>query len=102
MRHHRKSRRAGRFHPRLESLEPRLCLSSSHSAQSVVISGTTLKVSDVVSRDTIRVSDDGQGTVIAAIFRGSKVVASGGGAGITQITVDAKGYKETLTYSLTG
>ncbi len=97
------SRSARRFRPAFEPLEPRLCLSSSHALpQSVTVTGTSLKVSDIVAKDTILISDDGAGTIAAAILRGSKVVASGFGSGITQITVDANGYKQSLSYSLTG
>ncbi len=111
----RGSRKSRSFQPRLETLEPRLCLSVSLPSagkilkpaaaapiEAVAISGHTLLVNDNVAGDTITVADNGSGGVTATISNPSNsAVATANGTGITNIEVKAPGGDETVDYSLT-
>jgi hypothetical protein len=111
----RGSRKSRSFQPRLETLEPRLCLSVSLPSagkslkpaaaapiEAVAISGNTLLVNDNVAGDTITVADNGSGGVTATISNpANSAVATANGTGITNIEVKATGGDETVDYSLT-
>ena len=98
------------FRPRLEALEPRLCLSVSlpnvaknvkpavpTPVETVVVSGNTLTVNDNVAGDMITITDNGSGTVTATLS-GNGATATGNT--ITTIRVNASGGGDTITDTL--